>query len=43
LKFGEPAGKPIAELTPSPKLAALVKKSRELLASTGAEAEGGGN
>lgn len=38
LKFAKDAGQPLAELQPSPKLADLVKKSRELAA---ADADGG--
>jgi CRISPR-associated protein Csb1 len=33
LKFDKPAGEPLVELKPSPKLADLVKKSRELAAA----------
>jgi CRISPR-associated protein Csb1 len=33
IKFDKPAGEPLAELQPSPKLADLVKKSRELAAA----------
>ncbi|WP_058555878.1 type I-U CRISPR-associated RAMP protein Csb1/Cas7u [Thiohalocapsa sp. ML1] len=33
LKFDKPAGEPLAVLTPSPKLADLVRKSRELAAA----------
>jgi CRISPR-associated protein Csb1 len=33
LKFAKAPGQPLAELTPSPKLADLVKKSRELAAA----------
>lgn len=39
LRFAKKAGVPLATLTPSPKLAHLVRKSREL-AATGAEIEG---
>lgn len=39
LQFTKKAGEPIATLTPSPKLAQLVRRSREL-AATGAEIEG---
>jgi len=38
LRFSKPPGEPLATLTPSPKLAALVEKSREL-AATGADVE----
>jgi CRISPR-associated protein Csb1 len=38
LQFTKPAGEPIAKLTPSPKLAHLVRKSRDL-AATGVEIE----
>ena len=38
LRFAKPAGEALAELEPSPKLAALVKKSREL-AVVGADIE----
>ncbi len=38
LRFAKPAGEALAELEPSPKLAALVKKSREL-AVAGADVE----
>ena len=40
LKFSEKPGKPIATLMPSPKLAHLVKRSREL-AATGADVDEG--
>lgn len=33
LRFEKPAGEPLAELTPSPKLADLVRRSRELAAA----------
>ncbi|MBI4207053.1 MAG: type I-U CRISPR-associated protein Cas7 [Betaproteobacteria bacterium] len=39
LRFAKKAGEPLATLIPSPKLAHLVRKSREL-AATGAEIEG---
>ncbi|MGH8727251.1 MAG: hypothetical protein ACREV9_03620 [Burkholderiales bacterium] len=38
LRFAAKAGEPLATLIPSPKLAHLVRKSREL-AATGAEIE----
>lgn len=38
LRFDKPAGEPLATLTPSPKLAVLLRRSREL-AATGADVE----